>query len=150
MTLSHNLQCSWKHQHGTELEVLLWANSVIHIKIPFLYFYKYDALISVPSLIPPNSYISYTPFLIIKMSHAVMQLLCLHVIRTVCTYLLLWWWIVVMMHPKIRGVFVAVVIQPFTHVVSKVKTPVVIRAELEVNDNEFRLWDLRFLIIQPQ
>jgi len=150
MIPSHNLQFSWKNQYGTELEVLLWTNPVIHMKIPFLYICKYDAMISVPSLTPPNSYISYTRFVIIKMSHAVMQLLCLQVIRTVCTYLLFWWWIVVMTHPKIRGVFVAVIIQPFTHVVSKVKTPVVIRAEFKVNDNEFRLRNSRFLIIQPQ
>ena len=76
-TPSHNLQFSWKHQHGTELEVLLWATPVIHVKIPFLYFCKYDVLISVPSLTPPSSYTSYTHFVIIKMPHAVIQLLCL-------------------------------------------------------------------------
>jgi hypothetical protein len=119
--------------------VLLWANPVIHVKIPFLYFCKYDTLNSVPSLTPPNSYISYTPFVNIKMSRALMQLLFLQDIHTVCTYLLFWRWIVVRTHPKIRGVFVAVVIQPFTHVVSKVKTPVVIWAELKVDDNKFRL-----------
>lgn len=150
MTPSHNLQFSWKHQHGTELGVLLWANAVIHVKIPFLYVCKYDTLISLPSLTPTNSYISYTPFVFIKMSHAMMQLLFLQDIHTVCTYLMFWWWIVVSTHPKIRGVFITVVIEPFTHVVSKVKTPVVIWAELEVNDNEFRLWYLRLVIIQPQ
>jgi len=115
-----------KVSHGTILGVLLWANPVIHVKTPFLYFCKYDTINSVPSLAPPNSYISYTPFVNIKMSHAMMQLLFLQDIHTVCTYLLFWRWIVVRTHPKIRGVVIAVVIQPFTHVVSKVKTPVVI------------------------
>jgi hypothetical protein len=150
MTPSQNLQYLWKNQHGTVLGVLLWANPVIHVKIPFLYLCKYDTLISVPSLTPPNSYNSYTPFVIIKLSHAMMLLLSIQDIHTECTYLLFWWWIVVRTHPKIRRVFVAVVIQPFTHVVSKVKTPVVIGAELEVDDNEFRLCDSRLLIIQPQ
>lgn len=151
MTPSQNLQYLWKNQHGTVLGVLLQANPVIHVKIPFLYFCKYDTLISVPSLTPTNSYyISYTPSVIIKLSHAMMLLLFVQDIHTECTYLLFWRWIVVRTHPKIRGVFVAVVIQPFTHVVSKVKTPVVIGAELEVDDNKFRLCDSRLLIIQPQ
>ena len=92
----------------------------------------------------------YILFIITKLSCTMMRLLFLQNIHTVCTYLLFWWWIVVRTHPKIRGVFIAVVIQPFTHVVSKVETPVVIWAELEVNDNKFGLWNLRLLTIQPQ